>query len=354
MDLVPAIGSPESASWPAIISEQTFNDVQNVIQDNKVKERNRLDTAERRVFIASRLLKCGECGGTLVGSSAHGRNKVHRYYVHSQKPGDVIECAYKRYSADEIEAAITDHLCDMLLQAGHFDQVGETIRQSVIVKPEEFKRQKIQIGEDLKKITLSIQRTFKIQAEMDADSDGIKLVAQELQDLGRKKKILTDQLEQLKAVEHRSDYVEDAIDDLKDRVEAFKRGWKKSSPMAKKSLLKDLLWGAVVTHKGLSIEFCLKHNLNSSGFLDSSSTAFKTDSTVIDLAAFRRTNPRPADARCEDHNGDVEKLQVEGNGRGSAIVVEPAELTVSRTYEISWKKQGLDIAELVRLRYEEV
>jgi predicted DNA-binding protein (UPF0251 family) len=40
-------------------------------------------------------------------------------------------------------------------------------------------------------------------------------------------------------------------------------------------------------------------------------------------------------------------------GRGSAIVVEPAGLTVSRTYGISWKKQSLDIAELARLRFEE-
>lgn len=303
------------ASWPAIVSEETFNAVQEVIQENKEKERNRLSTSERRIFIASQLLKCSECGGTLVGSSAHGRNKVHRYYVHSHKPGDVIKCAYKRYSADEIEQAIADHLCDMLLQAGHFNKVGEAIRQSVSVKPEEIKRRKARVSEEIKKLTLAIQRTFKIQAEMDVDSDGIKLVAQELQELGRKKKILADEMEQLKATENQCDDVEDAVDDLKERVEAFKRGWRKATPMAKKSLLKDLIWGIVVTQKGLSVEFRLKHGLNSSGFLDSKSTTFKTDSTVIDLAEHRRTNPRPADARSEDHNGDVEKLQVEGNGR---------------------------------------
>lgn len=205
----------------------------------------------------------------------------------------------------------------MLIQAGHFEKVGETIRQSVSVKPEEIRRQKAQINEEIKKITLAIQRTFKIQAEMDADSDGIKLVAKELQDLGRKKKILADELEQLKATEHQCDDVDDAIDDLKDRVEAFKRGWRKATPMTKKSLLKDLIWGIVVTTNGLSIEFRLKHGLNSSGFLDSSSTAFKTASTVINLAAHRHTNPRPADAGSEDHNVSIGKLQVVGNGRAS-------------------------------------
>ncbi len=35
------------------------------------------------------------------------------------------------------------------------------------------------------------------------------------------------------------------------------------------------------------------------------------------------------------------------------MVVEPAGLAVLREYEISWKKQSYDIAELARLRFEE-
>lgn len=35
------------------------------------------------------------------------------------------------------------------------------------------------------------------------------------------------------------------------------------------------------------------------------------------------------------------------------MLVEPAGLTVSREYAVPWKKQGLDIAELARLRFEE-
>lgn len=43
---------------------------------------------------------------------------------------------------------------------------------------------------EIDKTSLAIKRTFKLQAEMDADSDGIKLVAQELHELGRKRKSL--------------------------------------------------------------------------------------------------------------------------------------------------------------------
>ena len=34
-------------------------------------------------------------------------------------------------------------------------------------------------------------------------------------------------------------------------------------------------------------------------------------------------------------------------------MIEPAGLAVSRVYEVPWKKQGLDVAELARLRFEE-
>jgi DNA-binding transcriptional regulator LsrR (DeoR family) len=34
-------------------------------------------------------------------------------------------------------------------------------------------------------------------------------------------------------------------------------------------------------------------------------------------------------------------------------VIEPAGLTVPREFDVPWKKQGLDIAELARLRFEE-
>ncbi|WP_347358506.1 hypothetical protein [Bdellovibrio sp.] len=40
-------------------------------------------------------------------------------------------------------------------------------------------------------------------------------------------------------------------------------------------------------------------------------------------------------------------------GRGCAKLVEPVGLVVSRTYEVAWKKQTLDMAELARLRFEE-
>lgn len=299
------------ASWPAIISQETFDNVQHVLEDNKLKERNRLDGAERRVFIASQLLTCGECGGTLVGSSAHGKNKVHRYYVHTQKKGDVITCSHKRFAADVIEDAISNHLSGILQKAGYFDQIGQTIRDQVSVKPEDIKQRKTTLAAELQKVTLGIQRTFKIQAEMEADSDGIRLVAQELQELGRKKKHLSETLENLHFEETKEADVKNAIGDLKNRLEAFERGWKKATPMMRKGLLKDVLYGAIVTGRGLSIEYLLKHDLNSaSGTSSGAPSTGNSNGSVTHLGDHRQKRLEAALAASGPNNLDVGKLQV--------------------------------------------
>jgi hypothetical protein len=58
----------------------------------------------------------------------------------------------------------------------------------------------------------------------------------------------------------------------------------------------------------------------------------------------------PTKLRCP--RGYTLDKQTEKN-RGCDKVFEPAGLTVSREYEIPWKKQPYDIAELARLRFEE-
>lgn len=177
--------------------------------------------------------------------------------------GDTIKCSKIRYSADEIETGLVDRLTEILLRAGHFENVSENIRKQVSTAPEEIKRQIEAIQADIQKTTITIRRTFKIQAEMDADSEGIKLVAQELQELGRMQSSLEARLQDHKSQESYKDDVDNSIVDLKTRIEQFTRGWKKASVMMRKSLFKDLLFAVVIVPKGLQIEYRLKEGLNS-------------------------------------------------------------------------------------------
>lgn len=327
------------ASWPAIVDKELFEEVQSILEENRSKERLRLETSIKRVFFASQILICGDCGRPLVGSSAHGRNKVHRYYVHASKKGDVITCARKRYSADEIESGLVERLSEILLRAGHFEKVSENIRKNVAVNPDEIKSQIDATELEIKKATLAIQRTFKLQAEMDADSDGIKLVANELQDLGRKRKSFEARLMELKAKADYTSDVETSVISLKERIEQFNRGWKKATVMTRKSFLKNLLFAVVVTPKGLQIEYRLKEGLNSDAAGKTSPETIEAQNNVFEMEAKRRakSSAAVADSEPDDsadldfghkktnlaagfenpHNVGNQKLQVVGFGRGA-------------------------------------
>lgn len=54
------------ATWLAIIDLKTFEAVQNLLTENLANERRRLKKAERRVFIASSIIHCKECGKAMV------------------------------------------------------------------------------------------------------------------------------------------------------------------------------------------------------------------------------------------------------------------------------------------------
>src|SRR5690606_7745152 len=104
-------------------------EVQRLIAENRERERARFKEADRRVFLLSGILRCGECGMALIGQAAHGRSNIHRYYGHKKVVGEVIKCRIKRFWAEEIETAVIEHLDEILWRSGRFDQIETNIRK---------------------------------------------------------------------------------------------------------------------------------------------------------------------------------------------------------------------------------
>ncbi len=326
------------ASWPAIIDEATFTEVQKILALNAERERMRLDTSASRVFAASGLCQCGECGRRLVGQSAHGKKHVHRYYIHSSKKGDVINCSVKRIKADKIESKIAEHLSDILVQAGYFDQIENRIRQLAAQSPEQLKSERELLNMELSKITLAVKNTFKIQSALDADSEAIKETAKELEELSRKKRYIELEIENLKAKQFAKDDIDDAINDLKGRLEAFKRGWTKASAIMKKALLKDLVYSIIVEPKGLKLQYRLKHGLNTAD-IENRAVNMKLEPNVIALAEKRQKKSEGTSVASEIHgnsyNADVFGSQVVGIGRECRIRTDDIHLVRVALYQLS-------------------
>lgn len=304
------------ASWPPIVEKKTFDAVQEILQNNRDKERMRLATSASRVFAASNICICEECGRKLVGQSAHGRRQAYRYYVHTSKRGDVINCAIKRIKADKIEEKIASYLTDILLDAEHFEKIESRIRDSVAFSPEELKSEKDRISSELKKVSLAVKNTFKIQSELDAHSDAIRETAKELEILSRQKRVLESELENLKVRESNHEDVEDAVLDLKNKISAFNKGWIKASAPIKKALLQDILHAVIIGPKGFKIQYKLKHNLNKPVSLNPTQEPSESTGNVVKIAKHRRPSSKGTAAGSDFHNLSIKNLQVEGFGRG--------------------------------------
>ncbi len=93
------------ASWPAIIDQATFDRAQKLLEEAKRLERVRLTGAERRFYLLTGILRCGECGSPLVGQAAHGELSQHLYYGHANSSRGNGCLIFPRKNGHKIHAA---------------------------------------------------------------------------------------------------------------------------------------------------------------------------------------------------------------------------------------------------------
>ncbi len=98
------------AQWPAIIPLKLFNDVQDLLQENKKKARKYTHR-----FVLTGFIKCGKCGARLIGKSGTGRNGKYYYYGHLRKrtvtgTRHLERCVVENIPAIELEEAVIAHL----------------------------------------------------------------------------------------------------------------------------------------------------------------------------------------------------------------------------------------------------
>ena len=154
------------AAWPAVVSEETFKSVQDILKDNALVERRRLESSESRIFLLSGILHCGECGRSLCGQSAHGTKGVHRYYGHSDKRVKRIECSVKRIRADELERVVVNHFVKIATSDQYFKEIERKLK--TIVKSEESREtnRPQSLRKELMKVEAEIAATFRFQASV--------------------------------------------------------------------------------------------------------------------------------------------------------------------------------------------
>ena len=98
------------AQWPGIVDEPLFFDVQRLLEHNKKKARKYIYT-----YKLTGLIKCSECGASLCGKSATGKNSKFFYYGHVRKmktQGDehLKRCHIENIPAPQLEELVLERL----------------------------------------------------------------------------------------------------------------------------------------------------------------------------------------------------------------------------------------------------
>ena len=107
------------ASWPAIIDEGTFNQVQARLTSNK--NRYKPNEWKNYAYPMTEKVVCGECGHKMGGKSAHGSKKIHHYYAHNRSiktdgVNHLSRCRMERVNAEKMEGIVLTSLKSILLE----------------------------------------------------------------------------------------------------------------------------------------------------------------------------------------------------------------------------------------------
>lgn len=243
------------ASWPAIVSENDFYAVQELLKQNFERERARLSQSERRVFLLSGIIQCKECGRAMVGHSAHGEKSVHRYYKHASSVGDEITCSVKRISADEVENVVGKHIFKLLDEAGYLSEVSKRIFSLEKESYGSKRTIKQNYVKEIARIANEMEHAFKLQMNAGSNAETMKFVSNKIEELGKSKAAMQEKLNSMNEIEDNIISFEDVNQNLKDRVLAVTRGWAKMPEFQKKKALQRLIHRICVSENRLDINY---------------------------------------------------------------------------------------------------
>jgi site-specific DNA recombinase len=90
---------------PAIIDDGTFADAQRILAARGENYSKR--AANGSDYLLTGLMRCPSCGKAMIGTRAHGRSRVYRYYTcFTRLRYDTARCAASRLDADALEDAV--------------------------------------------------------------------------------------------------------------------------------------------------------------------------------------------------------------------------------------------------------
>lgn len=280
------------AAWPAILEEQIFFDAQKLLEEASDKERTRLSKGEKRAFLLSGLMTCGETGLPLVGQSAHSSNgNLHRYYHYVRRPKN-LEKIRPRLNADELEKKVLSELKSALADAKYFVDLEQTLKSQSDSKNKNCESEYQRAQKELNDVNNQFNGLLMNQGKMQLTDLALQMTSQELNRLAKKKMDLEKHIKDLDYQPQGIEVFREQALFVENQVRNLTKGWEKATPATKKRLLRRTIKAITITRNEILITFWLNVEDSRGGFIEGSEIGSDGSENIVSL---RRISPQASD-----------------------------------------------------------
>lgn len=280
------------AAWPAILDEQVFFDAQKLLSEASSKERTRMSKGEKRTFLLSGLVSCGETGLPLVGQSAHSSNgTLHRYYHYVRRPKDLEEVR-PRLNADELEIKVLNELKTALTEANYFVDLENTLKNQSDAKNKNCESEYQRAQKELSDVSHQFVSLLANQGKMQLTEVALKMTSEEMNRLAKKKMDLEKHIKEMDYQPHGIGFYREQALFVENQIRSLMQGWSKATAATKKRLLRRTIKAIEVTRDEIRITFWLNSEDSRGGFAGDSEVSPEGSENLVSL---RRKSPSAPD-----------------------------------------------------------
>ncbi|MGC4004089.1 MAG: recombinase family protein [Pirellulales bacterium] len=179
----------------AIISSQQFERVQNLLRQTTQRRHNPKQTHHRR-YLLSGMLRC-QCGASMVGMNAHGRDNTYYYYGCSQQSHAASKnsCTACRIPAEALEVGVLNRLRQLAI----LPESREAIVKQAIIKFGGLEAQLQEEEATIRRQTsqLSAEKGRLLEVLKAQGAKGLASVQGELERIESQEKVLKTELKKI-------------------------------------------------------------------------------------------------------------------------------------------------------------
>lgn len=294
------------ASWPGIVDEKVFYDAQRLLEEAVKKERTRQSKSEKRIFLLTGILTCGETGLPLVGQAGHSSNgTVHRYYHYVRKPKDVA-VVRPRLNADELEEKVLCEFRDALATQGYFDDLERTLKSISQMTSQTSRAEYERLKKALQENSDRIAMIWANQGRMQLDESALRLASEELNRLAKEQEDLEIQLASIDPIAFDSGASREQALFVENQIRLCLQGWAKAPFSVRKRMLRRVVKEIVVTSDEMHLTFWTSQSEQINSYQDLDGSASESAKNVL---SFQRRSPP-----VQDRNLLIRSSGKEGNG----------------------------------------